>query len=102
MTPSATSLPVESEEEEEEDFFIINRGLKVGTVRHRGIGTGISEANKMMIMLFTVLFRNKEFLFFPLLPWEASKRVSIFESGTGSKHERLRSGSLKADLSLIV
>ena len=44
------------------------------------------------------LRQAREFLFFPLLPWEASKRVSIFESGTGSKPERLRSGSLQADL----
>ncbi len=48
------------------------------------------------------LRQAREFLFFPLLPWEASKRVSIFESGTGSKPERLRSGSMQADLSLIV
>ena len=48
------------------------------TVRNREIGTGISEA---------------------------SKRVPIFDRGTGSKPERLRSesGSLQADdLSLIV
>jgi hypothetical protein len=77
-------------------------GRKRPTVRFRGIGTGISEANKMMIMLFTVLFRNKEFLFFPLLHREASKRVPIFDRGTGSKPERLRSGFLQADLSLIV
>ena len=31
-----------------------------------------------------------------------SKRVPIFDRGTGSKPERLRSGSLQADLSLIV
>ena len=35
------------------------------------------------------------------LRW-ASKRVPIFDRGTGSKPERLRSGSLQADLSLIV
>ena len=45
------------------------------TVRLGGMGTGISEA---------------------------SKRVPIFDRGTGSKPERLRSGSLQADLSLIV
>ena len=47
------------------------------TVRSRGMGTGISEA---------------------------SKRVPIFDRGTGSKPERLRSGFkfLQADLSLIV
>ena len=33
---------------------------------------------------------------------EASKRVSIFDRETGSKPERLRSGFLQADLSLIV
>ena len=43
-----------------------------------------------------------EFLFFPLLPREASKRVHIFDRGTGSKPERHRLGSLQADLSLIV
>ena len=48
------------------------------------------------------LRQAREFLIFPLLPREASKRVSIFENGTGSKPERLRSGSLQADLSLIV
>ena len=48
------------------------------------------------------LRQAREFLFFALLPWEASTRVSIFESRTGSKPERLRSGFLQADLSLIV
>jgi hypothetical protein len=43
-----------------------------------------------------------EFLFFPLLPREASKQVPIFDRGTGSKPEMLRSGSLPADLNLIV
>ena len=33
---------------------------------------------------------------------EASKRVSIFDRETGSKPEMLRSGSLRADLNLIV
>ena len=61
----------------------------VSTVRLGGIGTGISEA-------------AREFLFFPLLPREASKRVPIFDRGTRSKPARLRSGSLQADLSLIV
>jgi hypothetical protein len=37
-----------------------------------------------------------------LLPREASKRVPIFDRGPGSQPERLRSGSLQADLSLIV
>jgi len=37
-----------------------------------------------------------------LLPREASKRVPIFDRGTGSKPEKLRSGSLQADLILIV
>ena len=41
-------------------------------------------------------------MFFPLLPREASKRVPIFDRGTGSKPARLRSGFLQADLSLIV
>ena len=51
------------------------------------------------------LRQAREFLFFPgvnLLPREASKWVPIFDRGTGSKPERLRSGSLQADLSLIV
>jgi hypothetical protein len=48
------------------------------------------------------LRQAREFLFFPLLPREASKWVPIFDRGTGSKSERLRSGSLQADLSLIV
>jgi hypothetical protein len=50
------------------------------------------------------LRQAREFLFFPLLAREASKRVPIFDRGTGSKPEpeRLRSGSLQADLSLIV
>ena len=47
------------------------------------------------------LRQAREFLFFPLLPREASKRVPIFDRGTGSKPERLRSGSLQPDLSLI-
>ena len=42
------------------------------------------------------------FLFFLLLPREAKKRILIFDIGTGSKPARLRSGSLQADLSLIV
>ena len=37
-----------------------------------------------------------------MLPREASKRAPIFDRGTGSKPERLTSGSLQADLSLIV
>jgi hypothetical protein len=49
--------------------------------------------------VFTFL---REFLFFLLLPWEASKRAPIFDTGTGSTPERLRSGSLQADLSLII
>ena len=48
------------------------------------------------------LSQAREFLFFPLPPREASKRVPIFDRGTGSKPERLRSCSLQADLSLIV
>jgi len=48
------------------------------------------------------LSQAREFLFFPLLPREASKWVSIFDRGTGSQPERLRSGSLQAYLSLIV
>ena len=47
------------------------------------------------------LRQARDFLFFPLLPREASKRVPIFDRGTGSKVERLRSGSLQADLSLM-
>ena len=45
------------------------------TVRRGGIGTGISEP---------------------------SKRVPLFDRGTGSKPAKLRSGSLQVDLSLIV
>ena len=48
------------------------------------------------------LRQAREFLFFPLLPREANKSVPIFDRGTGSKPERLRSGFLQADLSLIV
>ena len=48
------------------------------------------------------LRQAREFLFFPLLPREASKRVPVFDRGTGSKPERLRSGFLQGDLSLIV
>ena len=48
------------------------------------------------------LRQAREFLFFPLLPRQASKWVPIFDRGTGSKPERLRSGFLQADLSLIV
>ena len=47
------------------------------------------------------LRQAREFLFFPLLPMKASKRVPIFDRGTGSKPEGLRSGFLQADLSLI-
>ena len=53
------------------------------------MGTGISEASKRVPI-------------FSLLPREASKSVPIFDRGTGSKPERLRSGFLQADLSLIV
>ena len=59
------------------------------TVRHGGMGTGISEASKRVPI-------------FSFAPREASKRVPIFDRGTGSKPERLRSCSLQADLSLIV
>ena len=58
------------------------------TVAYPGIGTSISESEQA-----------REFLFFPLLPREASKRVPIFDRGTGFKPGRLRSGSLQADLS---
>jgi len=53
------------------------------------VGTGIPEA-------------TKRFPFFPLIPREASKRlgVPIFDRGTGSKPDRLKSGSLQADLFL--
>ena len=40
------------------------------------------------------LRQEREFLFFPLLPREASKSVPIFDRGTGSKPERLRFGFL--------
>ena len=45
---------------------------------------------------------SKGFLFSPLLTREASKLVPTFERETGSKPKGLRSGSLQADLSLIV
>jgi hypothetical protein len=48
------------------------------------------------------LRQARGFLFFLLLPREASKRVPTFDRGTGSKPEMLRSGSLQADLSLII
>ena len=48
------------------------------TVRLREIGTSISEQARVPI--------------FPLLAREASKRVPIFDRGTGSEPERLRSG----------
>ena len=48
------------------------------------------------------LRQAREFLFLPLLPREANKRVPIFDRGTGFKPARLRSGSLQVDLSLIV
>ena len=57
------------------------------TVRHRGMGTGISEASKRF------------FLCYP------GRQVSEFPFSTeemGPSPERLRSGSLQADLSLIV
>jgi len=55
---------------------------RCATVRLRGIRTGISEASKRVSYL------------------QASEY--IFDRGTGSKPERLRSSSLQADLSLIV
>ena len=54
------------------------------------MGSGISEATKgVPIFSFAI-------------PREASKRVPIFDRGTGSKLEMLRFCSLQADLSLIV
>ena len=50
--------------------------------------TGISEASKR-VSIFS-------------FATEGARRVSIFDRETGSKTERLRSGSLQADLSLIV
>ena len=62
---------------------------KVSTVRHRGMETGISEASK----------RVSVFSF----ATQGGKQVSFhFRQRTGSKPERLRSGFLQADLSLIV
>ena len=40
------------------------------------------------------LSQAREFLLLPLLPREASKRVPIFNRGTGSKPARLRSSRL--------
>ena len=48
------------------------------------------------------LRQARGFLFCPLLPREPSKRDLVLDRVTGSKPERLRSGSLQADLSLIV
>jgi hypothetical protein len=59
---------------------------------------------KALVPGFHMLYRLSPDLKFQTmftLPW-ASKRVPIFDRGTGSKPERLRSGSLQADLSLIV
>jgi hypothetical protein len=72
-------------------YHPLTDGCSGTTVRLGGIGTEPA-----------FLRQAREFLFFPLLPREASKRVPIFDSGTGSKPARLRSGSLRADLSLIV
>ena len=58
------------------------------TVRLRGMETGISEASKR-VSIFS-------------FATQGGKRVSIFDRGTGSKPEMLRSGSLRADLNLIV
>ena len=59
------------------------------TVRHRGMGTGISEASKR-VPIFSFATQG------------GKQASSYFQQGTGSKPERLRSGSLQADLSLIV
>ena len=56
------------------------------TVRHRGMGTGISEASKRFFLCYPGRQTN-EFL---------------FDRATGSKPEKLRSGFLQTDLSLIV
>ena len=56
------------------------------TVRHRGMGTGISEASKRFFLCYPGRQTN-EFL---------------FDGATGSKPERLRSGSLQAGLSLMI
>jgi hypothetical protein len=67
------------------DRLPLGKGLRV---RLRGMGTGISEASKRVpIFSFAT---------------QGGKRVPIFDRGTGSKSERLRSGFLQADLSLIV
>ena len=58
----------------------------IHTVRHRGMGTGISEASKRFFLCYPGRQTN-EFL---------------FDRATGSKPERLRSGSLQAGLSLMV
>jgi hypothetical protein len=52
--------------------------------------TGIFEASKRV-----------SYVFYLLGPTQGGKQVS-FDRETGSKPERLRSGFLKADLSLIV
>ena len=49
---------------------------RVHTVRRREIGPDISETSKRVPI-------------FPMLPWEASKCVPIFDRGTGSKPTRL-------------
>ena len=44
----------------------------------------------------------REFQFSSIFARESSKRVPIYDRGTGSKPAKLRAGSLQADLSLIV
>ena len=58
-------------------------------VRLRGMGTGISEASKS-VPIFSFATQG------------GKQASSYFDRGTGSKPEMLRSGSLRADLNLIV
>ena len=60
--------------------------MKMNTVRLREMKTGISEASKRV----------------SIFSFATQGGVSIFDRETGSKPERLRSGFLQADLSLIV
>jgi len=72
-TCSVTTAPV--------SIRVLNLDHWQVTVRLRGIGTGISEANKRVPI-------------FPLLPREASKQASsYFRQRNGSKPERLRADS---------
>ena len=54
----------------------------VHTVLYRKLGTSISKASKIVSI-------------FPMLPGEASKRVRVFDGGTGSKPARLGKAQIR-------